>query len=684
MPYRVWTTYPESDTDRYYIYAPEINPEYMVSEPTCTRELNGAGELSFKMPPDHPNFGAYTRMRSTFWVAWVDSSYNETLIWRGRCISDSTDEYGFKEVTCEGEYAYLNDSVIPDSDPNDAYEDETIELPLWMYIAGVIAAHNHRVDANRRIHFDAIVDISEYNDAADSGSSTAYYPNGLLGPRTNTSSYYQKKTYCDYYSTWIQPVVGSDCLWVYSNTTYTEYKTKSCQFAHAYLFGDSHSRLAIVGIPDESTAGDISVFDDIKYPQGITNEPTNKRTVPLDVSGYPNAHDCLEDLIDEYEGYLSISPESVNYYYTTYEQERGGGSKPYCMPMSNNESSTTVHFGIMPVLRYVPDPGELGEQVLTYGDNLRTASIETDCSEMCTCLIATGKSDSDSTVGPITVKSKTGTEQLGQYWESKSWSDAEETVELYARALDYIEKHQAPTWTIDIEAVDKALLLEETERLTLGNTYEIIIPSLDVDTKFLMNRETLTLDNYTTNKYEWYSEAVAFDDTEFQNGGDETYRMVPLLNSHRDDVISAIEEHSWTLTDNYRLDTLWLEAMNNGATIQEMAYGIDRPNLSKPTWLADGTFWYFCPKIARVTIDSPFGAASFMMTTIQVKSTAGVGRDRYMQICSNPFSSEYLVYRVVTSTGKKPTYRYRAKYSRTWTSATLSELETAYRSARTY
>lgn len=91
--------------DSYLIYDPEI-PNYAVAEAKLELELNKTGSFNFTIYPDHPNFDKLKKLKSIITVYQGDK-----LIFRGRILNDEQGFYNEKQVSCEGELAFLLDSI---------------------------------------------------------------------------------------------------------------------------------------------------------------------------------------------------------------------------------------------------------------------------------------------------------------------------------------------------------------------------------------------------------------------------------------------------------------------------------------------------------------------------------------------------------------------------------------------
>ena len=96
-------------------------------------EVQKAGALEFTVHPSHP---AYDEFRSL--VSEVTVTDDGEEIFRGRVLSQSTTFYGERTVSCEGNLAYLNDSVLPSTDD----VTESVES----FFRRCISTHNSQVE----------------------------------------------------------------------------------------------------------------------------------------------------------------------------------------------------------------------------------------------------------------------------------------------------------------------------------------------------------------------------------------------------------------------------------------------------------------------------------------------------------------------------------------------------------
>ncbi|MCC8097875.1 MAG: phage tail protein [Eubacterium sp.] len=77
-------------------------------EPTLELKDNAAGAFTIILPVGNPGYDIVTRL-----VSEIVVKRDGEEIWAGRVISEETDFYNSRALTCEGELAYLNDVTVP-------------------------------------------------------------------------------------------------------------------------------------------------------------------------------------------------------------------------------------------------------------------------------------------------------------------------------------------------------------------------------------------------------------------------------------------------------------------------------------------------------------------------------------------------------------------------------------------
>ena len=82
-----------------------------ITNPKIIYEINKAGSFTFTLPPNNPMYNSFKKLKSIITV-----NDGDTEIWRGRVLDTTRTFFNQKEVVCEGELAFLNDTLIPPYD----------------------------------------------------------------------------------------------------------------------------------------------------------------------------------------------------------------------------------------------------------------------------------------------------------------------------------------------------------------------------------------------------------------------------------------------------------------------------------------------------------------------------------------------------------------------------------------
>jgi hypothetical protein len=119
------------------LYSSAVNdPYYAIGTPILTLEAGKAGSLSFTMYPNHPEYDSLRRM-----LGRVIVYENDTELFRGRILRMETNLYKERKVTCEGDLAYLMDSI---SDPGEYTES------ISAHFSRLVDMHNSQVESDKQ------------------------------------------------------------------------------------------------------------------------------------------------------------------------------------------------------------------------------------------------------------------------------------------------------------------------------------------------------------------------------------------------------------------------------------------------------------------------------------------------------------------------------------------------------
>ena len=131
---------------------------YKLIKPKTSQEVNKAGSFTFAIYPDHPHFDFLKKMKSIITI--YEEGISEPLF-RGRIYDEKEGFYGEKQVSCEGELAFLLDSI------QRPWEFTGTPEELFRQF---IAAHNAQVDVDRQFTVGkvTVTDPNDYIVRADS------------------------------------------------------------------------------------------------------------------------------------------------------------------------------------------------------------------------------------------------------------------------------------------------------------------------------------------------------------------------------------------------------------------------------------------------------------------------------------------------------------------------------------
>ena len=137
--------------------------------PTVEVELNKTGSFQCTLPANHPNYGLVKKLKSLITVYQDDF-----LLFRGRVLDDETRWHNEKALSCEGDMAFLLDSVLrPFSFSGTAAE----------FVSYALELHNAQVDESKRF-LPGNVTVEGYvvHDAEEYSTTKETLEKALLEP----------------------------------------------------------------------------------------------------------------------------------------------------------------------------------------------------------------------------------------------------------------------------------------------------------------------------------------------------------------------------------------------------------------------------------------------------------------------------------------------------------------------
>ena len=128
--------------------------------PVLTLEDSAAGSLSMSLPPINVGYSQDVIKRM---VTDIVVKCDGEFLWGGRVLQDSFDFWNNRKLVCEGELAFLNDSIQPPK----RYDTSTSHTTIESFLYSLIDIHNSQVAENRRFE-KGMVTVTDGDQTTDS------------------------------------------------------------------------------------------------------------------------------------------------------------------------------------------------------------------------------------------------------------------------------------------------------------------------------------------------------------------------------------------------------------------------------------------------------------------------------------------------------------------------------------
>lgn len=125
--------------------------EILLENPTLELPDNEAGSFTFTIHRNNPGYSLIKRLTSVVTVKW-----NDEVLFKGRVLSAEKDFNKALFVECEGELAYLDDSIQRPA--------EYHELTVYAYVAKLVELHNAQVGPEKQFEVGAVT-VVDSNDS---------------------------------------------------------------------------------------------------------------------------------------------------------------------------------------------------------------------------------------------------------------------------------------------------------------------------------------------------------------------------------------------------------------------------------------------------------------------------------------------------------------------------------------
>lgn len=139
-----------------------------VINPVLTLEDSAAGSLEFSLPPINVGYSQDILKRM---VTNITVKENGEWLWSGRILQDSFDFWNNRKIICEGELAFLNDSIQPPKRYDVEHDHTTIET----FFTDLIRIHNEQVYSDRQFQVGTVSVVD--GDMTDNSNSIYRFTN---------------------------------------------------------------------------------------------------------------------------------------------------------------------------------------------------------------------------------------------------------------------------------------------------------------------------------------------------------------------------------------------------------------------------------------------------------------------------------------------------------------------------
>lgn len=131
------------------LYAPDTD-DLRIIDPVVTLAENAAGSFTFKLTRANPYYDSVLKRKTI-----ISVTYENEIVFQGIAVESNDDIAGLKEIVCEGELTYFNDSIQRPA----RYQGYSVRGLLEAYVN----VHNSQVDASRQFRV-GMVTVKDSND----------------------------------------------------------------------------------------------------------------------------------------------------------------------------------------------------------------------------------------------------------------------------------------------------------------------------------------------------------------------------------------------------------------------------------------------------------------------------------------------------------------------------------------
>lgn len=457
--------------------------ELVLNSPVVDLKENNAGSFSFTIFPEHPYYNSLQKMKS---VVQVFDKGEE--IFCGRIVKENADLYNRKKIVCEGELAYLNDSVQRPA----VYHDMTVRG----YLQTLINIHNAQIaELNLAIKFNA--------ECAGESASYDY-----------VSLYYVKNG--KVYSAFTRQKAN--------NVAAKTYVIPSTEF-YVYWHTDS-SVNNFYGIKVDS----VEITDATAIIGSSATLPNYEATTVTKVTDIETEHTPYKNSSNLLWHYAHTIPDN----YTVGKMFAVGAvtvtdSNDSLYKYTNWETTMTViktdlldtyggHLRIRKVngiryLDYLEDYPNTNTQIIKFGDNLLDFTQDIDATCIATAIIPLGARLEESSIEGLeerlTIKSvnndcdfvysESAVNTYGWVYKTVTFDDVHVPANLKSKGEKYLSDIQFANVSLTVKAIDLNMMDVDIERIKMLDEIKVQSEPNGLDRFFPVTQMKVYLDKPSNN-----------------------------------------------------------------------------------------------------------------------------------------------------------------------------------------
>lgn len=463
-------------------------------------ELNKSGSFKFTMPPSNNVYNKIKKMSS---IITVYSDGKE--IFRGRVLNDEKDFYNNKQVYCEGELAFLLDSIVRPFN-----YDGTID-GLFRYL---INTHNQEVDSFKRftagectVEPERAVKIS-VNEYLNSWNCISGYLLDTYGGylRIRLSDGIRYIDYISSYNSTNDQVVsfGNNILDIDQYISAESVFTKLIPLGATYPVEveDAEITPGIIESIETEPIGNRAGSDATEFMFKLDvllnskSKETGKSNITINYYGKATVGSVDFSGLDSSKIYADIQIESEQKVKTGLKNKSLNSSYSLLSSWTGDVETTTLSITGEFVNRYTnKDKKPISNSMSAIARLLQQKYLYTNIST------ATGQDGRDYITADQNILDLFGTISKVNYWD-----DITDPEELLSVGKEYLNNNTEMSVTLNINAVDLNLLNVAYDRFKLGDMIRVVSAPHGIDSYFLCSSLSLDLQNPDNNVYSLGSE----------------------------------------------------------------------------------------------------------------------------------------------------------------------------------